>query len=305
LENKKLNNGCLKIFYFLNLLYEDKAFYPDVKEIFKDDINEQSANNIQVVINKYINTLKVFGIKIVKQKNKYVLQSSLYSMNFTLEDLKSISILTSSIQNFPDEEIGETIKEFIQNIQLRMKSEDKLSLNNIAQTKNYNFSFQYLELRKQIEQCKQYCKKNQTLNIVYLKNKQEIHTKCTPKELIYDSRNAYFKLYDITTKQDIEIPITNILKIEENPQIAKSEIMTQTVVFRVKNRLAKTYKLKENEYSDGFDENGNQTIINKNEPKEKLLQRLMRYGSNCEIISPKNLRNELIELINKTLNMYE
>ena len=73
----KLNDGCLKIFRLLNLLYEDKADYNSVVEIFKDDLNEQSTNNIQVVLNKYMNALKVFGIKLKKVKNKYKLQSSL------------------------------------------------------------------------------------------------------------------------------------------------------------------------------------------------------------------------------------
>lgn len=31
----------------------------------------------------------------------------------------------------------------------------------------------------------------------------------------------------------------------------------------------------------------------------------MRYTYNCEIISPKNLRHKMINLINKTLENYE
>ena len=105
----KLNDGCLKIFRLLNLLYEDKADYSSVVEIFKDDLHEQSTNNIQVVLNKYMNALKVFGIKLKKVKNKYKLQSSLYSMNYTLDDLKSISILIKSVKTFPDEQITKDI----------------------------------------------------------------------------------------------------------------------------------------------------------------------------------------------------
>ena len=66
-DNPKLNDGCLKIFKLINLLYEDDAEYNKVVDIFKDDVNEQSTNNIQVVLNKYINTLRVFGINIEKK----------------------------------------------------------------------------------------------------------------------------------------------------------------------------------------------------------------------------------------------
>ncbi len=69
--------------------------------------------------------------------------------------------------------------------------------------------------------------------------------------------------------------------------------------------VAKTYKIKENEYSDGYDEDGNLVVINKNEPFDKLLNRLMRYSYNCEIISPKPLRDKMINKINETLMNYE
>ena len=81
--------------------------------------------------------------------------------------------------------------------------------------------------------------------------------------------------------------------------------MTTTVVYKLKNRLAQTYKLKETETSEGLNANGELIVINKGEPFDKLLQRLMRYSYNCEIVSPKNLREEMIKLINETLNNYK
>ena len=129
INNTKLNDGCIKIFKLLILLYEDKADYNSVVEIFKDDLSEQSTNNIQVVLNKYINTLKVFGIKIKKYKNKYTLQSSLYSMGYNIDDLKSISILINSTKNFPDTKITQDLNEFINSLTLRMNNEDKNKLN--------------------------------------------------------------------------------------------------------------------------------------------------------------------------------
>jgi predicted DNA-binding transcriptional regulator YafY len=95
------------------------------------------------------------------------------------------------------------------------------------------------------------------------------------------------------------------LSIARLPQMVNKVEMSSTVVYKLKNRLAKTYKLKENEYSDGFDEQGNLVVINKNETQDKLLQRLMRYSFNCEIISPKALRQEMIKRINQTISQYD
>ena len=45
-------------------------------------------------------------------------------------------------------------------------------------------------------------------------------------------------------------------------------------------------------------------IVNKNEDLGQLVSRMMRYGNECEICSPRFLREEMIERINKTLDNY-
>lgn len=299
-----MNDGCIKIFKLIKLLYEDKADYQSVIDIFIDDFNEdQTTNNIQVILNKYLNTLKVFGLNVVKENNKFILKNGLYSIPFSNDDLISIGILTKLSENFPDKDISQNIQKLLQELNFRMDESHKNKLKNIS--KNYNFSFFYSNLEEKIDYCKQICKENFVVVIIYLKNNEEVKCKCTPKEIIYEPEGAFLKVYDAISHENINIPITNILTISKQPQIANSTELTTTVVYKLKNRLAKTYKIKENEYSDGYDKDGNLTIINKNEPFDILLKRLMRYSFNCEIISPKHLRIKMLEQINKTLEQYK
>ena len=119
------------MFKLLLLLYQDKADYESVKDIFKNDFDdEQSTNNIQVVLNKYLNTLKVFGINVKKVNNQYKLLNNLYAMNFSEDDLKSINILSNSIKTFPEENTSSDIKKFIHELKIRMNYEDRNKLNN-------------------------------------------------------------------------------------------------------------------------------------------------------------------------------
>lgn len=303
-SSKKLNEGCLKIFQFLLLLYEDKAYYNNVVSIFKDEINEQSANNIQVTLNKYINALKVFGIKIKKVHNQYKLLSSFYSVDFSLDDLKSISILLSSAENFPDKNLSDEINNFVKNIELRMKNEDKNTLSILINSQDYDFSFYYADIKKQVEDCEQLCKENQLLDLIYRKDKKEIRSRCIAKEVLYDSKNVYLRVHDSVKRQTLEIPLNNILSITSLPSVSSGMELNTTIVYKLKGRLAKTYKLKENEYSQGYDEVGNLLVVNKNEPFDKLAKRLMKYSSNCEVISPKFFRDEMLEHINNTLENY-
>ena len=285
-------------------MYEDRAYYKDVVDIFKDEINEQSANNIQVTLNKYINTLKVFGIKIKKVNNKYNLMSNLYSMEFTLEDLKSISILTAGVKNFPDKDLCEEIESFTNTIKLRMNSADKTTLNMLNNSTVYDFSFFYADIRKQIEECEKLCKESHILDLVYLKNEKEVHCTCVAKEVIYDSKNAYLRVHDSVNRQSLEIPINNIIHITMRPNRINNVELNTTVVYKMKGRLSKTYKLKEHEHSNGYDEEGNLIIVNRNEPFEKLLSRLMKYTTCCELVSPKYLREDMIKLISDSISNY-
>lgn len=309
-NNGKINNGCLNIFKFLMLLYNDEAYYSSVYNIFKSDIIEEDKvyddkklnNLIQVVINKYINALKIFGVKIKKENNKYKLDSSLYSVDYSINDLKALSIILSAIGNLPDEEIIKNINDLKSNLLLRMSNLNKNTLNSLISDKD--FSFFYTDLKEQIQQCKNYCKDNILLDITYLKRNKEIRCQCKPKEVIYDVKTAYLNVFDTKKKENIEIALPNILSINIMPNRVANCGSTTTVVFKLKGRLARTYKLKEGEKLGDKTEN-ELIIINTGEPLDKLYSRLMRYADLCEIISPKYIRNEMISLLNETIKLYE
>lgn len=304
-NNKKLNEGCIKIFRLLELLYQDKADYESVKNVFKDANEKPSKNTLQVNMNKYINTLKIFGIKIKKEKNKYKLLSSLYSMKFTTEDIKAISLLIASMKNFPEVELTQDVNEFIQSLEARMNNDDRNKLNSFSKNSHPDNSFYYTDLREQIQQCEQVCNKNYTINVVYTKLNKEYSCKCTPKEVLYNSKGVFLRVYDTGKHHHLEIPINRILAITELPQVASPIELKPTVVYKLKNRLAKTYKVKENEHTDGYDEEGNLTVINKDGVLDNLIPRLLRYSYDCEIVSPKYLREEMKRIINETISQYE
>lgn len=284
-------------------MYEDKAYYNDVKNIFTDEINNKTDNNIQVILNKYINTLKIFGLKIKKYKNKYILENGLFQQNYTNEDIKAISILLNAAQNFPDEKIQKELLQFINNLFIRMNNEDKILVNSI--TNNYNFSFYYKNLTEQIEACKKICANKFLLEITYLKNDKTNICKCVAQELIYDTKTVYLKAYNTEKNEYLKIPISNILNIIETPTITSEKKLSTTVVYRIKGRLAKVYKTKQNEYLSEIKPDGSHIIVNKDEPFDELISRLMRYTSLCEIISPKFVREKMIDTINKTLEKYK
>lgn len=302
-KQSKLNNGCINLFRFLILLYEDKAFYDDVVEIYKNEIDEKTDNTLQVILNKAINALKVFGIKIVKDKNKYHLDSSLYSLNYDFGDLKSISILINATENFPDNKIKNNLTELFKNLEIRMDNKSKNTISSLSN--NYNFTFFYTNLKDQISKCKELCKTEMSFDITYIQNEKEISSKGFAKDVLFDTKNAYLKFFDITNNMQAEIPLSNILSLDAHHSKAKAQECATTITFEISGRLAKTYQLKENENLIDIRPNGNKIIANKNEPIDKFFARMMKYFDCCKIMGPKNVKEQMQKLINETLSQYE
>lgn len=309
-SNAKINNSCLNIFKLIVLLYEDNAYYDNVVSIFKSDIEKESdyknrkkQNNLtQVVLNKYINALRIFGIKIHKDKNKFKLDNSLYSIKYTLPELKALSLLIGGCSAIEDEEIVSNISKLKSDLLLRMNSEDKNTLD--LYNNEQDLSFFYEDIKKQIEKCKSYAQSDVMLDITYLYRNKERRCKCKAKEVVYSVKTACLKVYDVIKNDMLTIPIPNILSISQVKNKTLSYIKSQTVVFKLKGRLASTYKLKINEKLDSKTKD-EIVVINRDEPTDILLPRLMRYSNCCEVISPKYLRTEMSDLINATLNLYE
>ena len=63
--------------------------------------------------------------------------------------------------------------------------------------------------------------------------------------------------------------------------------------------------MRPHEYLRNKESDGSIVIVNKDEPFDELIARLMRYMDLCEIISPQFMRDKMIETINETLKKYK
>ena len=63
--------------------------------------------------------------------------------------------------------------------------------------------------------------------------------------------------------------------------------------------------MREWEKLETLETDGSKIIVNKGEDLNLLLARLMKYGRECEIVSPKFYKEEMLNRINKTLSNYQ
>ena len=70
----------------------------------------------------------------------------------------------------------------------------------------------------------------------YIHNSQEVRCKCTPKEILYEPQEVYLRIYDIVKRENVDIPISNILSIIKQPQIANSDRINHNCCLQIKKQ---------------------------------------------------------------------
>lgn len=302
----KYNEACIKVFDVLKLLSNGTAKYRDIIELFNGSEKSDNAG-ANVILNKYLNTLKIFGINIYKSKNIYYLQNSIFSINLDNNDIKMLKKLKNASGILHNIKQKENFERFIKDIELRLTRAAKETLYSgsfeDADSINYEYVEKYKTLITRLENC---CLENQKLELDFTLDYKNYKVLCEPKEIIYKNQKAYLSVFNHLSRQVFDVPIDAITEVKQLPVLSKIKETSATVVYKIKDDLAKSYQLKEWETCDGrFDEQGWLTIVNHNEDFDELLKRLMRYGSNCIVVSPKTFRESMIEAIDDTLKNYK
>ncbi len=293
------------MFKFLKELYKGGADFKWVIELFSDG-HYDGTSNTHVTLNKYLNALRLFGIKVKKVNGKYHMFSPLYKMKFDLNDIKSINALKKACEVLPNGKNKSNCEEFIKELEIRYDESAQSFLQVDNNTKNLNLAFYFSEMVEQVKLCEKYCQDSQKLEIIYTDDKyNEINLLCSPLETIYKKRKICLKVLGSNGSRVYEIPVENIISLKQLPSAVNNNSMPTTVCYKIKNRLAKNYRIRDWEKVQDILSDGSKIIVNKDEDFDLLLSRLMRYGTECEIISPKYIKDEMIDLINKTLSNYQ
>lgn len=302
--NCKFNDGCIKIFKFLDLLYNDKAEYEDVMRIFLEECDNDSKKE-HVILNKYLNTLKVFGIKVDKINNRYIMHNAPFALKFDIDDLKTVKYLMKYSEALPEGKLKNNLDNMLKTITSRFSLDTKKTFESLQNTTSTDFSFYYANIREQIQHCETICQDHYKVNVRYLQKNKEVVVTGNPQEIIFENKTAYLRVYKIPAHESIDILITNILSIDRLPTQKDTFENQSPVVFKLTGRLAEVYKLKEGETLTATEADGAKIITNKLEPHESLLRRLLRYDSSCVVLRPKTVRTRMVDIINGALQKYE
>ncbi len=300
MSDNKINNAGYR---FIELVKELVKRPLSVDEMLA--IVEETADNSyrKELINKYINTLKLLNVPIVKLKDKYYIQRSLESTNYETSDLSVIKFMNESLNNIDALQFKDNLKEALQVVE-KSFSDDTYNLIKNKEIKAYPSIINITKKDENVELYEKYCREKYKLNLQYkndLTGKTEKYN-VAPLKIIYKKGNAVLFGYCYGTCSYKEFLLSNILKSEQMPQVSTINL-SGAVTFKLKGRLASSYKLKEGEtvLEMGVDY---KVISNTLEDKDLILKRLIRYFDSCEILYPKQMKEKMLNLINEMESIY-
>lgn len=301
---KKNSDTSIRVLETLKVLSKGCASIQDILRHF-EKIEPNNRIYTSEVILKYINTLKVFGFRIVKEKDKYVLLNSLSQFNFSDADLKMLSLLDGFANEFPETEVKAQVSGFLQDLERRFDDKTRILSSSINRPILDNFKFKYNKYSNQIKEYEAYCTDSRRLKIKYKEDGRfEKSIIVEPFDIMYIDSEVYFCVYNSTLAQVQNINFEWILSIEQFPSRSNIQNMFSSVTFKLKDRLAKAYKLHEDEKILNINGDGSIVVMNQKEDRKLLLKRLMRYGEYCEVVTPQSYRAEMKQLIESTIANY-
>ena len=123
-----------------------------------------------------------------------------------------------------------------------------------------------------------------------------------PVDITAERGKTFFLLYCKNRIRMIDTGRLSGIKISDKTFLGYDR--KKTVVFKLKDKLAKRYELRPEETLVSSNADGSITVSNECCNMEMLLLRLMRYDNLCEICNPAEVREQMKTLVDDTLKNY-
>ena len=299
-SNSKISGSGIRALAIFKALSQKPSSIDELLSIIEDLDNQVYTKELVL---KYINTLRTIGFGLIKIKDKYHLQNCINTIDLSEQNLSLLKYIQKYANEIEHIGLKNNLYEAIQLIEKGMsaKTKELIKNKNIAcyePESAIKFNHSKLKLFEK------YCIEKLKLEITYKESehKPEILYKITPIEVMYNKNNAVFIGYDYEKNLHKKFLIQNITSSKQLPQVSKNN-MPSNMTFKLKNRLAKSYMLRPNEVV--IEQGENYIIVSsRNEDRNILIKRLLRYNTECEVLYPKECRTLVVDMINEMEKIY-
>lgn len=292
MKTKKLATP-LKIIKILKLMTEKPVSLKDIMESLEEDDNFVNRETIS----KYFATLRNAGCDIQKKQNKFYIKYPVLSLNNTeIDTLAGFQKITKNLASKKD--YNEFLK-FLDKLFSLTNTDEISRYKKILQNKEDKNLIDTDRFRDKIESLSDFIQEPiQKVKIIFEDKPYTI----IPVKFHYFKKSICLFGYDCSNNVNKNFPINKIQSIKQIPSLAQNTDFALSTTFKLKGILKKTYCAKEGEIVSPYDDY--LIVSNKYEDKETLFKRLLKYGTNCEILYPKSDREKFRTMIHSLIKTH-
>ena len=279
----KRNQSSIQVIKTLLTLLQDNYTMSELVEQLNLNEKEPIFNNS--VVSKYINTCRFCGIEILKIHNRYYVTKLPFGLNLTNREKDLISLLQSTAKNC----LASKTRNIFENLICKLSRFSNKELIRVDQ-KTLEHTYSIFENAIQ---------KNKKIRLMF---RTKAIMDCTPVKVVEHKGKACFQI--LVKGRLRHVVIERITGLEILGDYIELNPSDRSVIFKVYNGLIKRYSARQEELITTECYPEYITVTNRGEDREELLARLLRYGSNCEIIHPGDYRKKIKTIIDETLANY-
>lgn len=301
------NISAYRVLYILSLLVQYQTLgMDDLNQFLQENPYIQRSYNNET-ITKYINTLRKVGCNIPKtssrQNYRYVLQENPFPLSLNELEMLALKSVIEILENSPDEVLQRRFLTFLQQVTWMLEPAQKEQIHGMIAAKQAVLS---IEVKRQLmTQYKRYCQDKMVLELYY---QSDAYTRSgllvEPIRVFQEKKRLYLLAKDKQTQKQVKLDIEKILEIGQRPNKVQIQEYSVQVVFQLYDRLARTYRPYPGE-AIVFAKDDVIQVCAKTDDIDQLLNRLLKYNTLCQVISPMSARNEMLQRIERLLKISE
>lgn len=300
---ESLSLSGYKILKLLEALSENALDEKEINNLFLNDnlIKKEVSND---TIRLYINTLKKIGFKIAKPSKsnsyKYTFEYNPFGFHLSGGENEMLSTLIKYLAKINDWEFILEVDEAFRELQKLSNSQKQHILSSLTNITGID--------KKIILQLQKHCEKKHIVNISQksLTSDEVKQYMILTDEMFVENEKLYIWGYNFKQNEMQYFRVDRICKIKK---IGMNENVTPflkkpTATYKLKNSLLKTFKQDENQRI--ISKNSKEIIIEEEMiNKFKFIQKILSYGKDCVLISPKEIVDDLKTMLQAMEQTYE
>jgi len=279
----KTNLSSTQVLKTLQLLLQDNYTMAELIEKLNENEDTPVFNNS--VVSKYINTCRFCRMDIHKISGKYFMSKNPFGMNMSDDEYDLLKDLNECANLELSSNASKNMEKLVYKI-CKYSNREMFRVNDNVLDKICVSFENAIQDEHKVK--------------LTLKNKTELD--CVPIKIVENVNGLHFHVRCLD--KDKMILVNKISAIEILKERFRNSKYEGSVIYKLTGNLAKNYNLRENEKIIPSDSKESITVVNTNENHLLLIPRLLRYGELCEIIMPKYTREEIKNIIDKTLANY-